>query len=121
MKEGDGDWLIRVLVGGALSAAILLILLACGGGGDTGAALTSSPSEASGKVEGLVVEVVGRNIQEIETVRVRAEDERVWTFTTEGPVGVSPSHLREHQLFGQPVTVSYVRREDVLVAVGITD
>ena len=65
--------------------------------------------------------VVARNITEIESVSIRDQDGRRWTFTTEGYTGVTPAHLREHQLFGQQVVVSYVEREDRLVAVKIGD
>ena len=76
---------------------------------------------ALGRRAGLVVEVVGRDILEIQTLRIRTEDGKVWTFITNGPVGISPAHLREHQLFGQTVVVSYIRRGESLVAVKITD
>lgn len=110
----------RALVWGAL-AVTCLILLACGSGDATGADTTTNPGEVSGKVEGLVVEVAGRNIVELVMLRIRTPDGKVWTFTAEGPLEFSPSHLREHQLFGETVTVSYVRRGDVLVAVEIGD
>ena len=119
VKKGKAAWLISPLARAAL-AATFLMLLACGNGDDTGAA-TSRPGEASGEVQGLVVEVVGRNIVELETLRIRAEDGTVWTFTADGPLEFSPSHLREHQLFGETVTVSYVRRGELLVAVEIGD
>ncbi len=67
------------------------------------------------------MEVVARDINEIETLRLLGEDGQEYRFTTEGFVGFSPSHLREHQLFGQPVIVSYVQRDGRLVAVAITD
>ena len=120
VKKCKAAWLKSALAPAAL-AATFLMLLACGAGDDTGAAAASNPGEASGKVEGIVVEVVGRNIVELETLRIRTPDEKVWTFTAEGPLGVSPSHLREHQLFGETVTVSYVRRGELLVAVTIID
>ena len=120
MKNRGSAWLTRALVRGAL-AAMFLMLLACASGDDTRATATSSPDEASGRVKGLIVEVAGRNIVELETLRIRAEDGKVWTFTAEGPLEFSPSHLREHQLFGETATVSYVRRGDVLVAVEISD
>ena len=119
VKIGKAAWLKSALARAAL-AATFLMLLACGAGNDTGAA-TSGPGEASGEVEGLVVEVTGRNIVELETLGIRAEDGTVWTFTAEGPLEFSPSHLREHQLFGETVTVSYVRRGELLVAVKISD
>lgn len=67
------------------------------------------------------MEVVGRNITDVEKLRIRTEDGAVWTFVTEGFAGVSPSHLREHQLRGETVLVSYVRKGDKLVALEITD
>ena len=69
----------------------------------------------------MVVEIVGRDLVELETLRIRAEDGKVWTFTAEAPLEFSPSHLREHQLFGETVTVSYTRRGGVLVAFEIGD
>ncbi len=52
------------------------------------------------------MEVVARNITEVETLRLLGEDDREYRFTSEGFVGFTPSHLREHQLFGQPVIVN---------------
>ena len=69
----------------------------------------------------MVLEVVARNITEVETLRLLSEDGQEYRFTSEGFVGFTPSHLREHQLFGQPVTVSYVQKGGQLVAVAITD
>ena len=119
VKIGKAAWLKSALARAAL-AATFLMLIACGSGDDTGTEI-SGPGEASGEVEGLVVEVTGRNIVELETLGIRAEDGTVWTFTADGPLEFLPSHLREHQLFGETVTVSYVRRGDVLVAVEIGD
>ena len=67
------------------------------------------------------MEVVARNITEVDTLRLLGEDDREYRFTTEGFVGFSPSHLREHQLFGQAVIVTYVHKGGQLVAVAITD
>ncbi len=119
VKKGEVAWLKSALARAAL-AVMFLMLLACGAGDDTGAA-TSRPGEASGEVEGLVVEVAGRNIAKLETLGIRDVDGTVWTFTAEGPLEFSPSHLREHQLFGETVTVSYVRRGELLLVVEITD
>ena len=78
--------------------------------------------EKAGQVRGLVVDVVGRNIVELEVLRVRDEEGRTWEFTSgEGFIGFTPSHLREHQLAGQPVTVSYIPQGDSLLAVNIYD
>ena len=101
-----------------LLAAALLLAIACGGGQATA---TADDGEAGRQVRGHILEVVARNITEIESVSIRDQDGRRWTFTTEGYTGVTPAHLREHQLFGQQVVVSYVEREDRLVAVKIGD
>lgn len=93
----------------------LMLAVACGGGG------TAGLSEATSQVRGQVVEVVPRNITEIETLRIRDRSGRELTFTAEGYAGFTPSHLKEHQLFGQPVLVTYVQKGDRLVAVDITD
>jgi uncharacterized lipoprotein YajG len=98
------------------AVAVLAIAFLLAGCGRNPATL-----EPVGQVRGQVVEVTSRNITEVESLRLRDERSRIWTFTTEGFVGFTPSHLREHQLFGQSVLVSYVKKGDTLVAVGITD
>ena len=70
---------------------------------------------------GQVVEVVARSITEVETLRVRNKDGREYVFTTEGFVGFTPSHLREHRLFGQTVLVTYQEKDGRLVAVRTED
>ena len=73
------------------------------------------------QVRGQVVEVVARSITEVETLRVRDEDGREYVFVTEGFVGFTPSHLREHSLFGQTVLVKYREKDGRLVAVTTED
>ena len=107
-----------------LLAAALLLAIACGGGqatATTDATAATDAGDAGRQVRGHILEVVARNITEIERVSIRDQDGRRWTFTTEGYAGVTPAHLREHQLFGQQVVVSYVERENRLVAVKIGD
>lgn len=93
---------------GAVIVALLL-LSACGG------------EESAGQVRGLIVDVIGRDIAEIETLSIRSEDGKTWTFTTEGPLRFSAAHLLEHRLSGQSVLVVYTRKGDSLVAVEIKD
>ena len=76
------------------------------------------------EVRGQIIEVVARNIAEVESLRIRDESEREFIFTTDQTgefVGFTPSHLKEHQLSGQTILVSYVERESRLVAVKISD
>ena len=101
----------------ALGASLLALMLGwgCGEGG------TADRPAAAGQVRGHVVEVVARNIAEVETLRLRDDAGEIWTFTSRGFAGFTPSHLREHRLLGQPVVVFYVEEGDSLVAVDITD
>ena len=103
-------------VGPLAVALILASIIACGG---------NSPDlgdPVGAQVRGIVLEVLGRNIVELETLRIRDETGREWTFgAAQGFIGLSPSHLREHQLAGEPVVVTYVTRDGQLQAVDITD
>ena len=65
--------------------------------------------------------MVPRNVTEVETLRLLGEDGQEYHFISEGFVGFTASHLLNHQLLGQPVSVSYIRKGERLVAVTITD
>ena len=100
-----------------VAAVLVALFLAAAGCGD-------SPGESDGglrQVRGQVVEVVPRSITEVETLRVRDEKGREYVFVTEGFVGFTPSHLREHSLFGQTVLVTYREEGGRLVAVRTED
>ena len=73
------------------------------------------------QVRGQVVEVVPRSFSEVETLRIRDEAGRIYRFETEGFVGFTPSHVREHQLLGQSLLVTYVKKGERLVAVALAD
>ena len=100
-----------------VAAMLVALFLAAAGCGD------SSEESDSGlrQVRGQVVEVVPRSITEVETLRVRDEEGREYFFVTEGFVGFTPSHLREHSLFGQTVLVTYREEDGRLVAVRTED
>ena len=87
--------------------ALCVYLLACNG--------------EPGVVRGIVVEAVDRDLAEIETLRIRDGDGRVWTFTTEGPLEKNGAHLRLHQVLGQTIEVRYEEQEGQLVATGLRD
>jgi hypothetical protein len=96
----------------------LALALATGCGGNAATATV----EPAGEVRGLVEEVVGRNIVEIDLLRIRDESGRIWSFGAgEGFIGFSPSHLRAHQLLGETVQVTYETRGGMLVAVALSD
>ena len=94
-------------------ATLLILLAACGNGEQT--------------VQGQVTDLQSRSLTEIATLTVQDDAGRLWAFQAEGPINYTPSHLREHRLTGQPVTV-YYRNEgngrdegERLLAVRITD
>ena len=67
------------------------------------------------------MEAVDRDLAEIETLRVRDGDGRVWAFTTEGPLEKNGAHLRLHQVLGQTIEVRYEERDGRLIATGLRD
>jgi hypothetical protein len=93
----------------ALAAATaLLAAVACGGSGEK-------------SVTGLVLEAVERDLVEIELLRVRDAAGRVFEFTTEGPVGINAAHLRQHQVLGERVVVTYTEENGSLIATDVSD
>ncbi len=73
------------------------------------------------QVRGQVVEVVPRSFSELELLRIRDDEGRLYAFETEGFVGFTPSHIREHQFLGQTLLVTYEKRGDRLVATSLED
>ena len=47
--------------------------------------------------------------------------EKVWTFQADGPVGFTPSHIREHMMQGKAVTVRFRERDGLFVALLVAD
>ena len=88
--------------------AVLLFAAACGG-------------DSEKTVTGLIVEAVERDLVEIELLRVRDDDGKVWTFSTEGPVAVNAAHLRQHQVLGEKVVVTYSVYRGDLIATAVRD
>ena len=88
---------------------LLLVSVTCGGGG------------GEKTVTGLVLEAVERNIVEIELLTVRDRFGKTWEFTTEGNVGISAAHLKQHQVLGEGVVVAYKEEGGRLIATDIRD
>ena len=84
-------------------------------------AAVGCPAPGELQVRGEVVEVVPRNFSEVERLRIRDKAGLEYVFETEGFVGFTPSHVKEHQLLGQSLLVTYERRGDRLVATALAD
>jgi len=91
------------------SVTILLIAVACGD--DSGEQV----------VVGRVVDAIARDIVEIESLTVRDADSQIWEFTTNGPVGISVGHLRQHQALGAKIEVTYRKIGGQFIAFDVRD
>jgi hypothetical protein len=76
---------------------------------------------ARGTVHGKVTDVQTRTFTEIESFSLRDAAGETWLFATEGPLELTPSHLRQHMLSGEEVRVQFERRAGGLIAVSISD
>ncbi len=114
----DYQTMIHHCTAPVLTVAVALGLVLLVGCGDSGVV---NGQTAQRQVRGQVVEVIPRNISEVETLRLRDDQGMAFTFSTDAFVGFTPSHLREHQLFGQSVLVTFLQKGDRLIAVKITD
>jgi len=52
---------------------------------------------------------------------VRDAQSHIWEFTTEGPVGISVGHLRQHQALAEKIQVTYHKVDGILIATDVRD
>ncbi len=78
-------------------------------------------SDEPGATRGVIVEITDRNLTEIESLTIRDDDGRLWTFATEGALEKDGAHLRLHQVLGQTIEVVYEERDGLLIATGLRD
>ena len=84
--------------------------------------LTTACGDSVFEMRGLITDVQAGSLTEAESFTVQEDGTgRLWTFTTEGFIGFTPSHMREHMLAGQVVAVRYRDEDGRLVAVLISD
>ena len=63
-------------------------------------------------VRGHVIDVVARDIGHAATVAIRDLDGITHEFDVDAGVDMTPGHLREHMMFGEPVTVTLAPAPD---------
>ena len=73
------------------------------------------------QIRGYVLEVVPRNVSEFEILKVRTENGELYHFTSDTFTGFTPTHIKEHQLFGQTVLVKFVSHDGILIAITLED
>lgn len=81
------------------------------------------PRDATESVRGLVLEVKAESLLAFESLTVRDEEGREWTFEAKGKrfAGFTPAHLRDHMLSGLSVEVAFHREGEALVVDDISD
>ncbi len=107
----------RPWITAAIFAVALAGLLVCNNDTQTG-----GPGHGNGdtlfpklpKVTGHIdrVDANPDNPRHFQTLEITDADGRNWQFQSEGWVGVSVGHLKDHQIQGTPVTVWYENRDD---------
>ena len=103
--------------GGALWIAVLAAIVAsaaCGGSEDAGPAVRETGA-------GAVIEVEAASLLEVDSLSVMDDSGVVWRFVGREFRGFSPSHLNEHRVQGDRVTVTFRRDGDTLVIENISD
>jgi hypothetical protein len=83
--------------------------------------LACNPEPTTRVMRGLVVSVQVASFSQIGSFDLRGEDGQTVNFVVEGNPGITPSHLREHMVLAEPITVYYHRSNDLLVATRIDD
>ena len=112
---------------GLLAVALILVfVIACGSNSPESTEPASGNQESADQevvpVRGMILEVVGRGLAELESLRIRDDSGKEWTFeAAPGFTGVNPSHLRVHQLGGESVLVTYEIQGSKLIALDVAD
>lgn len=78
----------------------------------------------SGAVRGHVVDVQSKSLMELTSADIVDGGGKRWRFEARGfsdPSDFTPSHIREHMVLGEPVTVKYRKEDGVLMIDDITD
>lgn len=75
-------------------------------------------------VRGTVTRVDARDIGHASVIAIRSSEGREWQFAVDDSVDMTPGHLREHLMFGEPVTVTALPAKagkELPLAMRITD
>ena len=101
--------------------AALLTIGGCGEQSKVDEAQSPARTPEVMEIRGLVVDVLAKSLTTLQSLTIRDGGGMLWSFVADGPVGLTPSHLREHQAFGLNVTVRYRETQGGLLAVSVSD
>jgi hypothetical protein len=68
-------------------------------------------------VHGQIVDVRPRSLTQTDSILLRTDAGTMLELKASESLEFTPGHLREHMVFGQPVTVTYVEKPDGPLAV----
>ena len=83
--------------------------------------LASCNAEDRKSVRGHVVDVQARSLTEVQSLIIQDNNGTKWTFRTAGNIEFTPSHIKEHMLLGQELSVYYTDRNGHLIVVSVID
>lgn len=98
-------------------ALLIAASVACAGGSSDGN-LSAQQTEI---VRGLIFEVNTKSLLDIESLTLVDDVGNTWIFGGGGFRGFTPSHLNEHRVLGDPITVTFHRKNGDLVIDKISD
>lgn len=84
-------------------------------------ALACQPAPTPRQVRGIITDVRPRDIAHTDSILLRLESGEELRLAVADSVQVPPGHLREHMVFAEPVTVTYLERPDGALATEIID
>lgn len=70
---------------------------------------------------GLVVDVTIASFTQIQAFTLQTDEGETHDFVVEGSIGITPGHMREHMLLGDPVIVSIRYADGLQIATRVDD
>ena len=83
--------------------------------------LASCNKEDHKSVRGHVIDVQARSLTEVQSLIIQDNNGTIWTFRTAGDIEFTPSHIKEHMLLGQELSVYYADRNGHLIVLSVID
>jgi len=88
---------------------LLLIVLAC------------QSAQAPRQVRGIITDVRPRDVAHADSIQLRLDNGQELSLAVADSVQFPPGQLREHMVFAEPVTVTYLERPEGDLATTISD
>ncbi len=83
--------------------------------------LLAGCSDAQKTVRGHILDVQASSLTDVASLTLLDAEGKVWRFEAQGNLGFTPSHIREHMMQGEEMTVTYREKGDDLVALRVAD